>query len=110
VISLTESHHQVEQLQNHFALHHIGIEDLNAQNLAQVHQLAEIIKSAKSSKARLAVHCLAGIGRTSTMLMASHIVMGERADAMEALLKKQNPKFVLIGSQGEFVRSLANPI
>ncbi len=107
VVSLTENHHQKESLQEHFDLHHIGIEDLNAPKLEQVHHLAEVIQSSVKNKESIAVHCLAGIGRTSTMLMASHIVLGEQADEVESRLKKQNPTFVLTGSQGEFIRSLA---
>ena len=50
----------------------------------------------------MAVHCLAGIGRASTMLMASHIMLGESADELEQILKKQNPPFLLTGTQGKF--------
>lgn len=103
VVSLTERHHQAEELKNHFALQHISIEDLNAPQLEQAHQLVEILKARKGG---LAVHCLAGIGRTSTMLMAAHILMGEAPEEMEALVKKQNPTFVLTGPQGDFIRSL----
>lgn len=67
-----------------------------------------VIQSALSRKETMAVHCLAGIGRTSTMLMASHIMLGENADELEQILKKQNPTFSLVGSQGEFLRSLSS--
>ncbi len=106
VISLTEQHHQKDILQNDFKVHHFSIEDLGAPKLEQVSQLANVIQAALSKKETMAVHCLAGIGRTSTMLMASHIMMGESADELEQLLKKQNPTFSLVGSQGEFLRSL----
>jgi predicted protein tyrosine phosphatase len=107
IISLTEKHHHKEVLQDHFTLHHLGIEDLGAPKMEQVLQLAEVIQSSIKNKETVAVHCLAGIGRTSTMLMASHIVMGERARDLELLLKKQNPTFILTGTQGEFLRSLS---
>lgn len=108
VISLTEHHHQKEILQNEFKVHHFSIEDLGAPKLEQVSELASVIRSALDKKETMAVHCLAGIGRTSTMLMASHIMLGENADELEQLLKKQNPTFSLVGSQGEFLRSLSN--
>lgn len=108
VISLTEHHHQKDILQNDFKVHHFSIEDLGAPKLEQVSQLANVIQTALSKNETLAVHCLAGIGRTSTMLMASHIMLGERPDELEQLLKKQNPTFTLVGPQGEFLRSLSN--
>jgi atypical dual specificity phosphatase len=107
VVSLTEEHHQKEQLGDHFDLHHISIEDLGAPSIDQVHRLAGIVASENKSSRKLAVHCLAGIGRTSTMLMASHIALGESPQDLEARLKRQNPSFVLTGPQGEFLRSLA---
>jgi len=107
VVSLTESHHQKEFLQEHFELFHIGIEDLGAPNLDQAIQLAEIIKTSTKDQKAIAVHCMAGIGRTSTVLMASHILMGERADDLENLLKRQNPTFIITGDQGKFLRSLS---
>ncbi len=107
IISLTEHHHQKDILQNDFKMHHFSIEDLGAPKLEQVSRLADVIKTALSQNETMAVHCLAGIGRTSTMLMASHIMLGEDADELEQILKKQNPTFSLVGSQGEFLRSLS---
>ena len=69
IISLTEHHHQKDILQNDFKIHHFSIEDLGAPKLEQVSQLAEVIQKALGKNETMAVHCLAGIGRTSTMLM-----------------------------------------
>lgn len=107
VISLTEHHHQKDILRNDFKVHHFSIEDLGAPKMEQVLALANVIQTALSKNETMAVHCLAGIGRTSTMLMASHIMLGENAAELEQLLKKQNPTFTLVGPQGEFLRSLS---
>jgi len=107
VVSLTEEHHHKDQLATQFDLHHIAIEDLGAPKVAQVLQLAELIKSSMGNQKKLAVHCLAGIGRTSTMLMSAHITMGESAKDLELLLAKQNPAFQLTGSQADFIRSFS---
>ena len=64
-----------------------------------------MIQTALSKNETMVVHCLAGIGRTSTMLMASHIMLGESADELEQILKKQKPPFSLTGTQGEFLKS-----
>ena len=108
VVSLTEQHHHKEILQDHFDLHHFGIEDLNAPQTFQALQLAEVIEGAKKEKKRMAVHCLAGIGRTSTMLMAAHLIMGETVDDMRALLAQKNPAFRLVGPQAEFIQSITS--
>jgi len=107
LVSLTEHQHNKEFLQSNFDLYHISIEDLNAPNLKQAQQLAEIIKESRGSNKGLVVHCLAGIGRTSTMLMAAHILMGESSKDLELLLKKQNPTYSLTGPQADFIKSLS---
>lgn len=106
LISLTEDHHNKDLLKGHFALHHIGIKDLGAPSLEQAHELAELIKAARKDQETIAVHCLAGIGRTSTMLMAAHILLGENFQDMQSLLRKKNPSFALSESQISFVKSL----
>jgi protein-tyrosine phosphatase len=108
MVSLTENQHIAEILRDHFKLHHIAIADLEAPKLEQVETLVEIIGRAQQNREKIAIHCLAGIGRTSTMLMAAHVLMGERPNELTSLLKKQNPKFVLTGPQNEFIRSLAS--
>lgn len=106
VITLTERHHQNDILSNHFSTHHISIIDLGAPDLDQAKHLAEIITSATKNKERLAVHCLAGIGRTSTMLIAAHILLGESLQDLEVRIAKQNPYFAFSGPQAEFLRSI----
>ncbi len=106
VITLTERHHQKDILGSHFSTHHISIVDLGAPNLDQAKHLAEIVTAANKNKEKLAVHCLAGIGRTSTMLIAAHILMGESLRDLEVLIAKQNPYFALSGPQADFLRTI----
>ncbi len=107
IIALTEKHHSKDFLQEHFDLHHLSIEDLGAPSFEQARQLAEIIKKARMDQEKLAVHCLAGIGRTSTMLMASFILLGEKLEHMNAKIAKQNPRFILTGVQKEFIEEIS---
>lgn len=106
VITLTERHHQKDILSNHFSTHHISIIDLGAPDLEQAKRLAQIVTAANKNKERLAVHCLAGIGRTSTMLIAAHILLGESLSDLEVRIAKQNPYFAFSGPQAEFLRSI----
>lgn len=106
IISLTEKAHNHDFLSEDFDLHHLAIEDLGAPHLEQALELGQIVKTARQNNEKIAVHCLAGIGRTSTMLLAAHLTLGESFSDLEKLILKQNPSFILAGSQAEFIRSL----
>lgn len=108
VVSLTEHHHSRDMLDDRFETHHFAIKDLSAPELDQVLQLADVLKVSRKNNKRLAVHCLAGIGRTSTMLLAAHIALGENIGELTQLIARQNPTFVLTGSQGEFIQKIAD--
>ena len=107
VVSLTESHHSKEELDAHFDAVHFSINDLDAPRLEQVELLAQVLQKAKVENKKVAVHCLAGIGRTSTMLIGAQMVMGEKLDDLKILIARQNPAFVFAGKQTEFLHSLA---
>jgi protein-tyrosine phosphatase len=107
IVSLTEYHHHKEILVDHFKLHHLGIEDLGAPTRDQAHHLAKVIDESRQSGEILAVHCLAGIGRTSTMLLAAHMILGENLDELKRKIASKNPSFMLVGSQAEFIQKIA---
>lgn len=107
VVTLTERHHQRDELAQHFAVHHISIEDLCAPSLEQVQHLADVVRETQKRNEALAAHCLAGIGRTSTMLLGAHMLLGESPAELKALIAKRNPSFTYAGSQGDFLDALA---
>lgn len=106
IVSLTEDHHMKEYLSNHFQLDHISIVDMGAPTQVQAQQLAKILDITENQGDRLAVHCLAGIGRTSTMLMAAEIIRGKSFEDVLSQIKKQNPSYAFVGPQAEFIRNL----
>jgi hypothetical protein len=106
IVTLTEHHHFKEHLVGSFSAHHLGIVDLGAPTREQAKELAQIIAQSRRHGEAVAVHCLAGIGRTSTMIMAAHILLGERFEDLHAEIKIRNPYFVLTGAQGEFIHDL----
>ena len=87
-------------------LHHIAIKDLEAPTYGQVEELAQIIEQARIKKDITAIHCLAGIGRTSTMLMAAHLQLGESFSGLKKILAERNPTYILTGKQGDFISDL----
>jgi protein tyrosine phosphatase len=110
IVCLTEAHNNSDILGDHFELLHLSIEDLTPPTIDQAQTLAEALKSAKKNKTGVAVHCLAGIGRTSTMLISAHILMGATLDEMLEKIQRQNPAFAMTGSQGDFVRRVAESV
>ncbi len=106
VVCLTERHHSRDVLDTHFDTHHFSIKDLSAPEMDQVLKLADLISISKKNNKKLAIHCLAGIGRTSTMLLAAHIVLGEDVAQLKQLIAKQNPTYKLTGSQGDFIHKV----
>lgn len=110
IVSLTEDHHMKEYLSEHFQLDHISIVDMGAPTQIQAQQLAEILEISESQGDRLAVHCLAGIGRTSTMLMAAEIIRGKPFEDLLLQIKKQNPSYAFVGPQAEFIHNLTQEL
>lgn len=107
IVTLTENHNQREELHKHFDLHHLAIDDLNAPRFEQAVQLADVIRQARAERTRMAVHCMAGIGRTSTMLIASHLVLGETLPSLKLEIEKRNPSFQFKGPQADFLHLVA---
>lgn len=108
IVTLTEHHHGKHDLSEHFDAHHVGIADLGAPQMEQVLQVAKLLEESKRKGEAVAVHCLAGIGRTSTMIMAAHMVRGEKLEDLLPEVQKRNPYFVLVGQQAEFIQALAS--
>ncbi|MBT4762044.1 MAG: hypothetical protein HOO06_10135 [Bdellovibrionaceae bacterium] len=110
IICLTEDHHDAEKLKEHFSLHHFSTNDMQAPTMEHAHQLAEVIKKAEKDNEIIAVHCLAGIGRTSTILVAAHLLMGHQYDSLIAQVKKRNPHYLEVGSQKAFLHSIKDKV
>lgn len=110
IAALTEIHHNTDVLEEHFELHHFSIEDLDAPSLEQVREMGEIVKAAKQNREPLAIHCMAGIGRTSTMIIAAHVALGEKLDGLLQKISEQNPTFSLTGKQAAFIHSIESQL
>lgn len=107
IVTLTENHNQKDELAEHFDLHHLAIDDMHPPTFEQAEQLAEIFRKARLENKNVVVHCMAGIGRTSTMIISAHLILGEDFDELKKLIQQQNPTYKLSGSQFNFVNSVA---
>lgn len=108
IVSLTERHHLSEHLGEHFQIDHIGIVDMAAPTKEQAQRLAEILEESETLGKSVAVHCLAGIGRTSTMLIAAEMLRGHGLEDLLTRVRARNPVFQFVGSQAEFLRKLSS--
>ncbi len=107
LISLIEQPLDHEILTDHFTVHHLPIEDVSPPTHDQVYQLANALNTVESAGEAVAVHCLAGVGRTTTMLMAAHLVQGYTLHDLTTWVRRQNPHFLFLGSQATFIYELA---
>lgn len=108
LISLTEHPMDYDHLNGHFTLHHLPIEDVSPPNHEQVYALAHLLTTAFEVGENVAVHCLAGLGRTTTMLIAAYLVQGYTLRDLTTWIRRQNPHFLFVGSQAQFVYELAD--
>lgn len=108
IIALTENHHLTDVLSKKFKLHHLPIDDLNAPKVEQAQQMAEILSAAAQNKKGVAVHCMAGMGRTSTMIIAAQILLEKGSqDELLTKLRTQNPRALLTPIQMEFIQEVS---
>lgn len=107
IVTLTELHHNQKYLELDFEAHHFSIRDLEPPTLEQAKDLAKILSDNSRRKRKIAVHCLAGIGRTSTMILAAQLLLGEDYSQLKKQIAEKNPHFVLTGQQAAFLDEVA---
>lgn len=110
LISLLEHPLDHPELLNDFTVHHIPVEDVTPPSYAQVYTFAETLAAALTDGHTVVTHCLAGIGRTTTMLMAAYLVQGTSLSTLQAWVQARNPHFLFRGSQFAFLEELAHEV
>jgi protein tyrosine phosphatase (PTP) superfamily phosphohydrolase (DUF442 family) len=106
LISLMEEPPNQAVTQTDIDVHHIPITDLTPPTHQQVQHFMELIDTSHSQGHAVAVHCFAGVGRTTTMLGASHLMRGGSLDGLIEIIETNNPHYQRKGRQWAYLCEL----
>ena len=108
VISLTEAplHHA---LMEEFGVeyHHLPVEDFAAPTARQIAKFVDIVEKARRAGGKCVVHCLAGKGRTGTMLACYLVLRGKSAHAAIDEVRRLRPGSIETTAQENAVERYA---
>ena len=112
LVSLTEASVPDDLvLESGLRYRHLPVPDMQAPSLGEIHQFVAFVDEARNEGMATAVHCLAGLGRTGTMLACYLVHEGNPPDSALAQLRVDRPGSVETLSQErtvyEFARSLS---
>jgi protein-tyrosine phosphatase len=110
LISLLEQPLDHPELRNDFEVYHVPVEDITPPTYDQVYAFAEALCTSLDAGKTVVTHCLAGIGRTTTMLMAGYLVQGYPLQDLTAWIQVRNPHYLFHGSQLAFLQGLAEDV
>jgi atypical dual specificity phosphatase len=87
---------------------HIPVEDFEAPTIEQAEEFCRIVDRMKAEGKKVAVHCLAGLGRTGTML-AAYLIHLDGIGAAEAIekMRKIQPGYIQCEEQELFLHDWA---
>ncbi len=109
LISLMGTPPNAQVLDSDLNVYHFPVQDLTPPTYDQVESFATLLKK-QSSQHGVAVHCFAGVGRTTTMLVAAHLLYGESLEELTQRIEANNPHYQRKGSQWKFVCELAEQV
>lgn len=107
IISLLEHPLDYALLAPHFETYHLPVEDVTPPSYDQVYTFADILCTALAAGKTVVTHCLAGVGRTTTMLMAAYLVQGYSWPELVTWVQSRNPHFQFKGQQVAFLQAFA---
>lgn len=110
IISLIEEPLNHHLLNGSFEVYHFPVEDVTPPSHEQVYAFASILHTALDAGKNVVTHCLAGVGRTTTLLVAAHLVQGYSWPELARWVQARNPHFQFKGRQVTFLHELATDV
>lgn len=107
IVSLMELEPPAELHRAGFEVFHLPVSDVTPPALDQVRAFSEILDGALDAGKRVVTHCLAGVGRTTTIYLASALLRGSPWEELVERVGICNPRYQLKGPQFEFLKRLA---
>jgi len=90
IVSLTENAIGSNAIAEDFNYLHLPVEDFTAPAISQIEKFVSYVEQMNNRGVRVVVHCLAGLGRTGTMLAAYLVYTGKNPkDAIQEIRTKR---------------------
>jgi atypical dual specificity phosphatase len=107
ILTLTEQPLDIAPADGGFESLHVPLVDFGTPELTQLHECVAWIESQLEADRPVAVHCMAGVGRTGTVIAAWLTRQGLSADEAISELRAARPGSVETGGQVDAVRRFA---
>lgn len=107
IVSLTEHIPQPLMHETNMRLLHLPIIDMTAPTNEQIEEFVDFVNEALDDEVAVGVHCLAGLGRTGTMIACLLVSRGTGPEAAIAQVRAARPGSVQTAAQERAVKRWA---
>jgi protein tyrosine phosphatase (PTP) superfamily phosphohydrolase (DUF442 family) len=91
-------------------VHHLPVDDTTPPGRDQAEAFAAVLDRVYRDGQQMVVHCMAGVGRTTTIIVAGHLLHGDRLGVIAGEVQIANPSYRAQGSQWAFLEALADEL
>ena len=84
---------------------HVPVPDMDVPTAEQIEQVMSVIEKARASGMGVAIHCLAGRGRTGTILAAYFVHQGLSAREAMKMVRELRPGSIEVTEQEDAIRA-----